>query len=67
MKKISIIIVLAIIASLSFSCKSKTTSTTTESSSTEKKVVYTCSMHPEIKSDKPGQCPKCGMTLVVKE
>ncbi len=24
---------------------------------------YTCSMHPEIKSDKPGKCPKCGMTL----
>ena len=21
-------------------------------------------MHPEIKSDKPGQCPKCGMALV---
>lgn len=28
-------------------------------------VVYTCSMHPEVRSDKPGQCPKCGMTLVV--
>jgi hypothetical protein len=28
--------------------------------------VYTCSMHPEVKSDKPGKCPKCGMTLVVK-
>ena len=21
-------------------------------------------MHPEIKSDKPGRCPKCGMKLV---
>jgi hypothetical protein len=21
-------------------------------------------MHPEIRSDKPGQCPKCGMALV---
>ena len=27
-------------------------------------VVYTCSMHPEVKMDKPGKCPKCGMTLV---
>jgi heavy metal translocating P-type ATPase len=27
-------------------------------------IVYTCPMHPEIKSDKPGSCPKCGMTLV---
>jgi len=25
--------------------------------------VYSCSMHPEIKSDNPGKCPKCGMTL----
>lgn len=25
---------------------------------------YTCPMHPEIVQDKPGNCPKCGMTLV---
>lgn len=25
---------------------------------------YTCVMHPEVIADKPGQCPKCGMTLV---
>ncbi len=24
---------------------------------------YTCPMHPEITSDKPGDCPKCGMSL----
>ncbi|ODT52260.1 MAG: copper oxidase [Niastella sp. SCN 39-18] len=29
-------------------------------------VVYTCPMHPEVKMDKPGNCPKCGMTLVKK-
>lgn len=29
-------------------------------------VVYTCPMHPEVVSDKPGQCPKCGMNLVAK-
>ena len=28
---------------------------------------YTCSMHPEIISDKPGNCPICGMQLVKKE
>ncbi len=27
---------------------------------------YTCSMHPEVTSDKPGKCPKCGMDLVLK-
>jgi hypothetical protein len=31
------------------------------------KVQYTCPMHPEVLSDKPGKCPKCGMTLVKKE
>lgn len=25
---------------------------------------YTCSMHPQIRSDKPGTCPICGMNLV---
>ncbi len=25
--------------------------------------VYSCSMHPEIKSESPGKCPKCGMNL----
>lgn len=27
-------------------------------------VKYTCPMHPQIISDKPGQCPICGMDLV---
>jgi cation transport ATPase len=26
--------------------------------------VYVCPMHPEVRSDKPGSCPKCGMTLI---
>jgi Cu+-exporting ATPase len=25
--------------------------------------VYTCPMHPEIRQDHPGTCPKCGMAL----
>ena len=25
---------------------------------------YTCPMHPEVITDKPGNCPKCGMNLV---
>ncbi len=28
---------------------------------------YTCPMHPEVISDKPGKCPKCGMDLELKE
>jgi len=25
--------------------------------------IYTCPMHPEVRRDHPGNCPKCGMTL----
>lgn len=25
---------------------------------------YTCPMHPEVVSNQPGKCPKCGMALV---
>lgn len=33
----------------------------------EMKPVYTCSMHPEVTSNKPGECPKCGMDLIEKK
>ena len=29
--------------------------------------MYTCEMHPEVLSDKPGKCPKCHMDLVIKK
>ncbi len=28
--------------------------------------LYVCPMHPEVTSEKPGKCPKCGMDLVRK-
>ena len=31
------------------------------------KVLYTCSMHPQIMQDKPGNCPICGMQLIKME
>ncbi|WP_426478711.1 multicopper oxidase domain-containing protein [Chryseobacterium sp. CBSDS_008] len=34
---------------------------------TQAQTTYTCPMHPEIVSNKPGKCPKCGMELVEKE
>jgi hypothetical protein len=30
----------------------------------EKRQKYTCPMHPEVVTDHPGNCPKCGMKLV---
>jgi FtsP/CotA-like multicopper oxidase with cupredoxin domain len=29
-------------------------------------VVYACPMHPEVVSDEPGSCPKCGMKLLAR-
>ena len=29
-------------------------------------MMYSCPMHPEVTSAKPGKCPKCGMALVKK-
>ncbi len=28
--------------------------------------IYTCPMHPEVQQSRPGECPKCGMTLELK-
>jgi FtsP/CotA-like multicopper oxidase with cupredoxin domain len=30
-------------------------------------VTYTCPMHPEVTSDQPGRCPKCGMKLLAAQ
>ncbi|MFP4367369.1 MAG: heavy metal-binding domain-containing protein, partial [Bacteroidales bacterium] len=29
--------------------------------------VWTCSMHPQIRQDEPGDCPICGMDLIPSE
>jgi Cu+-exporting ATPase len=29
-------------------------------------ILYTCPMHPEVQAEHPGDCPKCGMSLVRK-
>ncbi|MBX9772631.1 MAG: HAD-IC family P-type ATPase, partial [Candidatus Obscuribacterales bacterium] len=37
--------------------------TTTHHQKVSTTVRYTCPMHPDVVSDKPGNCPKCGMSL----
>lgn len=41
----------------------KEQSTLTKTEMQKSSVYYTCPMHPEVRSDKPGKCPKCGMDL----
>jgi Cu(I)/Ag(I) efflux system membrane fusion protein len=43
--------------------KSKTEQVTEEHAH-EKETIWTCSMHPQIRMDKPGKCPICGMDLI---
>ena len=33
------------------------------SNTSEAGTIYQCEMHPEVTSDKPCKCPKCGMDL----
>ena len=66
MKKIILISIFAAMFSLVFNaCNSSTTNKDNSTQTTGK--IYTCPMHPEVTSDKPGQCPKCGMTLEEKK
>ncbi len=50
-------------------CKEKASSPNSEKESSQSSgqaVKYTCSMHPDVVKDKPGNCPKCGMALIEK-
>jgi putative DNA topoisomerase len=59
MKKFLLLAIVLLAASpVLFAQSAKTKTDTT------KKQMYTCTMDPEVLSDKPGKCPKCGMTLV---
>ena len=73
MKK-TIIICLLLTATIFVACNSggtsetkkdsSATTSTTDTSNMISAVKYTCTMHPEVISDTPGHCPKCGMEMV---
>lgn len=53
------------VAVLFTACKQKTKATAT--TTPINKAYYTCSMHPQIHEDHPGNCPICGMKLIKVE
>lgn len=55
-----------LVFSMSLSVQAQTKTKADAAKTKTVKVLYTCKMHPEVISDKPGKCPKCGMTLVKK-
>jgi len=48
----------------SFESKKDSAASTSDTSKMMSSVKYTCTMHPEVISDTPGHCPKCGMKMV---
>ena len=70
-KILSTVLALMIGGTMAFAQEGKTKSDKKQSDSTKTEmqkdsVYYTCSMHPDVKMDKSGKCPKCGMALEKK-
>lgn len=59
MKKIIILTIVFFITSPALFAQSKAGKIDT----TKHTTFYTCPKHPDVVSDKPGKCPKCGMDL----
>lgn len=65
-RAVSVIIIIFIAGYLLGSLGDKPSSTSKETASSEQAVSqkWTCSMHPQIITNKPGKCPICGMDLI---
>jgi ssDNA-binding Zn-finger/Zn-ribbon topoisomerase 1 len=59
MKKIIILAIASLLCTPAIFAQSKAGKTDT----TQHATFYTCPMHPDVVTDKPGKCPKCGMDL----
>ena len=54
---------LALLIVVAFSMPGSVVVTAQTKPKQQQSVTYSCPMHPDFKSKKPGRCPKCGMTL----
>ena len=61
---IFVLLVVVVGAGVVWMAKSHSPASATAAASGRKILYYQSSMHPWIKSDKPGKCPICGMNLV---
>jgi hypothetical protein len=61
---IIIVLILAILSGLGIYYYKINKHKLAKASNVEEKQLYTCPMHPQIISDRPGDCPICGMRLV---
>jgi len=62
---VSIILGLSLVLFSMMACKSKTGKEIHAGHAQHQ--LYTCPMHPQVVKDQPGQCPICGMDLVLKD
>jgi len=65
MKKSIIILALAALTLGLGACNSSSTKNARETAKPKGK--YYCTMHPEVTSEKPGTCSKCGMDLAERD
>src|SRR5438105_12788018 len=66
MKKYLLLAIACFSMSVGFSQDKKEKMPKGKMDSTVTNATYTCPMHPDVVSDKPGKCPKCGMALIEK-
>lgn len=62
--KIIVLLALGIVIGWFIFHKSNSGTKTNDAVTVTKNQIWTCSMHPQIRSDKPGLCPLCGMELI---
>jgi len=66
MKKILLLAIACLTMYIGFSQDKKTKTGKAKADTSAVPKMYTCPMHPDVVSYKPGKCPKCGMALLEK-